>query len=250
MLGSGLGIFWSASSVLVVFGGTIAAACISSPMDDLQQITKITKNAFTTKATLPGQLMRDLKELVQLSKKTDKFNLPKLSSKFNIPFLHKGLQYLADGTKVEIIRRNLQSEIYNTQQRHKLGRDIFVQMSKSAPAFGMIGTLIGLVQMLSGLSDPASIGPKMAIALLTTFYGAVIANLVFIPIANKLKRRSECELFNLQVCYETIMHIYHGDPVLLLEDKFTSFISHQMKSTIFVDNSKPIQTIQATPKTA
>jgi chemotaxis protein MotA len=110
------------------------------------------------------------------------------------------------------------------QERHKTGRKVFESMGQFAPAFGMIGTLIGLVQMMANMSDPGSIGPKMAVALLTTFYGAVLANVVFLPMAGKLKRLTEIELVTNQIITEGIVGIQTGSAPTVLEGKLKSFL--------------------------
>ena len=190
---SGLQIFISIPGLLIVTGGTIAATLISYPLDEVIKVMKISGKAFSSNLKEPTYHMIQLINLAGIARREGLLHIPKHAKKLNDYFLTKGLQMVSDGIPRQEIIRALNTEITIMQSRHKLGREIFQAMGSFAPAFGMIGTLIGLVQMLSDLSDPSSLGPSMATAILTTFYGALMANLIFLPLSNKLKRRSEKE---------------------------------------------------------
>jgi len=140
-------------------------------------------------------------------------------------FLAKGLRLAVDGTDPQLLARIMETDLSALETRHKEGKSIFEQLGMFAPAFGMIGTLIGLVQMLANLSDPSSIGSGMAIALLTTFYGSVIANLVALPIAGKLKARSNEELHTREMIIEGIMSIQSGDSPRIVQEKLKSYLT-------------------------
>ena len=133
----------------------------------------------------------------------------------------------------EFIRSTLETEITFIQERHKIGQEIFITLGTFSPAFGMIGTIIGLVQMLATMDDPSTIGPAMAIALLTTFYGSIMANIVCLPIAGKLKNKSAEEVMMKGLMSEGIMSIAKGDNPRLLEQKLNAFLSPELRQTSF-----------------
>jgi chemotaxis protein MotA len=139
---------------------------------------------------------------------------------------------MSDGIPRTTLVKILTGQITTMQNRHKVGREIFTEMGKYAPAFGMVGTLIGLVQMLATLNDPSTIGPKMAVALLTTFYGAILANLFFVPMANKLKRRSETETLEMQLIIEGLLAIQEGENPNILVDRLKVFLDKQLQAKI------------------
>jgi chemotaxis protein MotA len=224
---SGIDIFMSTSSLMIVLGGTIAAIFISYPVRDVWNVMKVSRKLFKEQDEEPALLALELISLAKEVKRKGVLRLPEMAAKLNNSFITKGAQLIADGFEEDLVKQTLQKEMILIKHRHKLGREMFGQMGKYAPAFGMIGTLIGLVQMLSSLEDPASIGPRMSLAILTTFYGAVLANLFFIPMASKLKRRSELESMTLQLCFEAIMSIKSGETLSLMQDKLDAFLSGQ-----------------------
>ncbi len=229
---SGLGIFISVTSILIVAGGTIAATLISYPIDEVIKVIKIAGKAFYANIKEPTFHMIELINLAGTAKREGFLHLPNHAKKLNDFFILKGIQMLADGIPRQEIIRALNTEITIMQSRHKLGREIFQAMGVFAPAFGLIGTLIGLVQMLSNLSNPSALGPGMSVAILTTFYGAVLANLLFIPLANKLKRRSEQEFLIMQISKEAILSIQAKESITLLEDKLSSYISRSLQQSL------------------
>ena len=148
-------------------------------------------------------------------------------------FMRKGMQLSIDGLEPISIKDILDTEIINIQERHKLGAEIFTTIGTFAPALGMIGTLIGLVQMLQTMEDPSTIGPSMAVALLTTFYGALIANIFCLPLAGKLRNRSTEEVMMKELMAEGILSIAKGDNPRLLEQKLNAFLSPQLRESSF-----------------
>jgi len=153
-------------------------------------------------------------------------------SKLSDHFFAKGLQLLVDGQDSEAIREMLEPEIQYLQERHAGGKKILEFMGASAPAFGMIGTLIGLVQMLRNLSTPDQIGQGMAVALLTTFYGAFAANLVFIPLAGKLGIYSKEESLAMEMVLEGVCSIALGDNPTIVRERMQAFVSHSRRKEI------------------
>jgi len=147
------------------------------------------------------------------------------------PLMQKGIQLIVDGIAPDLVRNILNTEIAFMKARHQTGQKIFTGMGDSAPAFGMIGTLIGLVNMLQNMEDPSSIGPAMAVALLTTFYGAFIANLMMIPIAEKLANRSSEEQLVMKLIVEGLLSIQAGDNPRVIEEKLLSFLSPELRTS-------------------
>jgi len=147
-------------------------------------------------------------------------------------FVVKGIQMAIDGTDPELIEQILTSELDSISDRHNRGKSIFDTMGKYAPAFGMIGTLIGLVIMLQNMDDPSKIGPGMAVALLTTLYGALVANLVCLPLADKLARRSGDELLLKEIVIRGVMSIQSGDNPRVVEQKLKTFLSPTMRASM------------------
>ena len=138
--------------------------------------------------------------------------------------MKKGVQLSIDGLEPEEIREILQTEVDFIRNRHQLGAELFTTMGTFAPALGMIGTLIGLVQMLQTMDDPSKIGPAMAVALLTTFYGSIMANIICIPIAGKLKTRSKEEMLTKEMAIQGVMSLSNGDNPRILDQKLKAFM--------------------------
>ncbi len=222
LLGGSLGSFIDIPSVLIVIGGAIAATFIRFTLPDVLNSISVAMKAFFAKTQPPEEIIQ---ELVTLSNVARKEGLLKLEKQpVNDPFLKKAIMYCVDGHEADFIQEVLEKEIDLTLQRHGLGQGIFAAIGDAAPAFGMIGTLVGLVNMLGNMSDPASIGPAMAVALLTTLYGAIMANLVALPIADKLKRRSMDEELNMKLVVEGVLGLQKGLNPRVLEELLKTFL--------------------------
>lgn len=222
MLGGPIGGFVDMPSVLVVLGGTIATTFIMFAMPVALGSMKVAMKALFTKG---HQAPHMIELMVQLAEKARKESLVALEKvKIDDEFVKKGIQLVADGTSQDLVRSVLETEVAGMRRRHIQGQGMFKAMGMMAPAFGMIGTLIGLVSMLQNLSDPGSIGPSMAVALLTTFYGAVLANVVFLPVAKKLEERSEEEAYYMEIATEGIMSIMNGDHPTIVREKLLAYL--------------------------
>jgi chemotaxis protein MotA len=183
--------------------------------------------AFFVQAQKPQEV---LNRLVTLAVKARKESVLALEGEnFDYPFLKRAVRLVVDGVDQKSLRQILEIEIGSLKERHYLGQQVFEQMGMLAPAFGMIGTLIGLVKMLKTLSDPSSIGPAMAIALITTFYGALYANLVCIPFAKKLEQRSRDEVFNMEIIVEGVVAISQKENPNVVKEKLNSFLGPKAK---------------------
>ena len=215
--------FYDVPSIIIVVGGTVSTAFIMFPLGTLFSTLKVMKKTFVT----PNQdLTKNINEIVMLADKARKESLVALEKVFvPDPYMSRGVQLVADGTEEHLVRSVLEIEIENLKSRHKRGQDVLKAMGSSAPAFGMIGTLIGLVQMLQNLDDPKSIGPAMAVALLTTFYGAILANCLFLPMARKLEERSQDEVSCMQMTLEGIISILNGDHPMIIKEKLYSYLT-------------------------
>jgi len=175
---------------MIVFGGTIAATLLTFPLKDIITAFKSAAFVFGTNKQRPEQLIQTMLQLTQLSRRKGLLALSEV--KTNSPFLKRACNLIADASDEQMIRHVLRTEINSMKARHFNVQDVFKKMATYAPAFGMLGTLIGLIQMLSTLDDPSTIGPSMAVALLTTFYGSLLATVIFIPIAGKLGGHVQC----------------------------------------------------------
>ena len=230
LLGSGLGLFINIPSVIIVVGGTIAAAMVAFPLPDFLKLIKVTMRIFIFKLEDPQKLVD---QLVEISNKARKGGLLSIEGDINSiedPYFASALQMTVDGVKTSDIAQVMQKKMSMVQQENKVGVGIFAALGAYAPAFGMVGTLIGLIQMLANLDDPSSIGPKMAVAMITTFYGAIMANLFFLPMSDKLKLRNDQEVTNMNLLYEGVISIREGEHPRLMEEKLKVYLMNQKQS--------------------
>jgi chemotaxis protein MotA len=222
MSGGSLLLFVNVPSILVVVGGTAATVFIRFGMGDVVNSIKVAMNAFSSKMSAPQQIIQEIVNLANIARKNGLIVLEQ--QPIEDPFLKKAIMYCVDGHEADFIEEVLKKEVSLTIERHALGKDVFAGMGDSAPAFGMVGTLIGLVQMLANMSDPASIGPSMAVALLTTLYGALIANLFALPISAKLALRSQEEERNRRLIIEGVLGILKGINPRVMEEFLETFL--------------------------
>ncbi len=223
--GGSLMIFWNAPSALIVMGGTLGATLINYPLKDVMSVVVVAKNVFFHRLESPSELIRTLVNFGAMARKGGILSLEESIKEVEDEYFSKGLQLVVDGIDITAVREVLESEVEFTSDRHKLGAEIFTTLGAFAPALGMIGTLVGLVQMLQNLEDPSMIGPAMAVALITTFYGALMANLVFLPIAGKLKTRSKEEMLIKGLILEGIVSIASGENPRIMEQKLQTFLA-------------------------
>ena len=223
MMGSDLGAFIDVPSIVVVFGGTIMTTLIAEKLPNVIGGIKVAMKAFFGKSEPPEETIKTINELSQAARKDGILALEGMQ--VSNPFLAKAVRLAVDGIAPEEIRASLSSELASMRSRHKRGQKLFTFMAATAPSMGMIGTLIGLVQMLQALDDPSSIGPAMAVALLTTFYGAIIAFMVCAPIADKLSVNSDEETASMKVVLEGIDGILKGENPRMLQEKLEGYLA-------------------------
>lgn len=224
-VGGGLGWFINLPSAMIVLGGTLGASLINYPMSDIIGVAKVAKNIFFMKKLKTEKVIEMLVDMSKISRRDGILALEDKVEEIKDPFLAKGIMLMVDGIEPAALSRILNTELEFISERHRLGAEIFTTMGNFAPAMGMVGTLIGLIKMLVDMDDPSSIGPSMAIALITTFYGVIMANLVFLPAAGKLKTRSSSEVMLKQLIISGILAVQSGDNPRILEEKLYSFIS-------------------------
>lgn len=237
LLSGRLGLFVDAASIMIVFGGVTAALLVTYPMPKLLESLKTIKHAFSNVVLDPVELIKQINELALAARKEGLLALEEMAQKMEDPFMKKGVLLIVDGTDPELVRNILETELNFIESRHKDKRGFWEIIAEFGPAWGMIGTLIGLITMLDQLSDPSTLGPKMAVALVTTFYGSVIANLFATPIANKLKGKSNDEILLKQVMIEGLLSIQAGENPRVIEEKLKAFLSPATRDA-FIDLQK------------
>jgi len=228
-MGGGLIMFVSLPSLMIVVGGTLGATMINYPIKDVFGAVLVARNVFFSK---PAPLSKITGQFVEFANKARREGILSLESDTKTitdPFFRKGIQMSVDGIDPRSIEEILTTEVQALRERHQLGADIFATMGSFAPALGMIGTLIGLIKMLQSMDDPSGIGPAMAVALLTTFYGAVLANLVCIPMAGKLRVRSKEETLIKEMIIYGVIGLTKGDNPRVLEQKLLAFIAPKLR---------------------
>ena len=211
LMGGSLIAFVDIPSVVVVIGCTAAAIFIAFPAGRVINSLKAAKAAFFTPSADAKKTIELMSELSNRARREGLLSLEAAAGEAEDDFLKRGLLMMADGHEASTIESVLFDEIGKIDERHRISINVFDAMGAYGPAMGMLGTLIGLVLMLGSLEDPSAIGPKMAIALLTTFYGAILANLVGIPIANKLKLRSAEEVAHKELIAAGLLSILAGE---------------------------------------
>ena len=223
--------FADSGSVAIVIGGAMSAALVSFPLRNLLGIAKVVKNCFFAKAGDPNKLIQDMVKYAEVARRDGILSLENVTSEIDDPFIVSGIQMAVDGTDPELIEQIMLNDLETIESRHREGKALFDNIGRYAPAFGMIGTLIGLVIMLKNMDDPAAIGPAMAVALLTTLYGAVLANLVALPPADKLGLRSREELMLKLIVIKGVMAIQSGDNPRIVEQKLKTFLPNRLRDT-------------------
>jgi len=223
LVGGDIGTFVNLPSFLIVIGGATCATLIRFPLSGVFSALGLGgKVAFTHKRTDPREMIDEIAGLAEVVRKNGPLSLEEVE--IDDPFLKKGIQYIADGYEGTFILESMERERDLALERLEDGQRVFKALGDSAPAFGMIGTLVGLVQMLSTMDDPSKIGPAMAIALLTTLYGAVVANLVALPIADKLGLKSKSMDITSTLAIDGIMQIRENKSPNLIRELLISYL--------------------------
>lgn len=216
--------FWDAPSMAIVFGGALASTLISFPLKTVMNSIKVVKNAFFAKEVPLNDLIAEIVSMANIARKEGLLALEESAQKSENDFLKKGIMLVVDGTDPELVRNVMETELNFIEERHGVGIKVFETISGFSPGFGMIGTLIGLINMMKDLSNPDSIGPNMSVALITTFYGSLFANFLFQPIANKLSFRSKQEILSKEMMIEGLLSTQAGENPRIIEEKLKTFV--------------------------
>ena len=225
-------LFVDPASMMIVFGGSFSALLVSNPLGKVLSIGKVANFAFFAPTLDVGEMIVTLVSFSEKARREGLLSLEDDLAEVDDPFLRKGIQLVVDGTDPELVRRIMETELENIIDRHDGMRKIFEDWALYAPAFGMIGTLIGLILMLVNIEDKSAIGPGMSAALITTFYGALLANLFMQPMANKLEIRGNEEVLMKLIMVEGTLSIQSGDNPRIVKDKLISFLEPIQREAI------------------
>jgi chemotaxis protein MotA len=229
LFGGSISQFIDVPSVLIVIGGGLAATLIRFPLSGvLKALVTGGKTAFTHKKVDPRAMIEKVCELADMVRKNGPLGLE--NAEVDDVNLGKGIQYIADGYEAEFIQGAMERERDLYLTRLEEGQRFYKALGDSAPAFGMIGTLVGLVQLLANMDDPSTIGPAMAIALLTTLYGAVLANLVALPISEKLEAKFGAEELNQTLIIDGVMQIRDAKSPALIREMLIAYLPEAQRS--------------------
>jgi len=228
--GGSIGAFVDYPSLMCVVGGCIAAVLMCFPLKNFLNMGKVTLKTFVYKQENIPDLIDVIVDLAETARRDGLLALEAKISELKNPFIVLGIQMAVDGTRPEVIEDILRTEVDAVATRHRDGKSVLDQMGRFAPAFGMIGTLIGLVIMLGDMSDPSKIGSGMAVALLTTLYGAVVSNGFFLPLSEKLNFLNKQELLSMEIIVRGIMGIQSGDNPRVIAQKLNTFIPPKMRT--------------------
>lgn len=222
--GGSLAAFFDLPSILVVLGGSVAAALVSFPLPSFLSLYRTARKAVFWRLDPPADLINQIVALAEVARREGLLALDARLDRVENDFVKLGVQMAVDGTRPDVMEDVLRTELYAVASRHKEGKALLDCLGRFSPAFGMIGTLLGLIMMLGDMSDPSKIGAGMAVALLTTLYGAVAANCLFLPLADKLAHLSKKEQQSMEIVIRGVMAIQSGEHPRVIEQKLTTFL--------------------------
>ncbi len=212
-------------SALITFGGAFASVMTSHTMQEYLNGLKGLTLAFKAPVINTSEMIKNIIDLSNVARKEGLLSLEEAAAELDEPFLKKGILLVVDGTDPDLVRAILETELISVEDRHKKVIGFWDMVASMGPAWGMIGTLIGLIAMLKDLNDPSSIGPAMALALITTLYGSLLANWLATPVANKLRVNNAAEMQQKEVMIEGLLSIQAGENPRVIEEKLKSFLS-------------------------
>lgn len=217
------------TAAIIVFGGTIGATIASFSMKEIKTIPSLIKTVLSQKIPEPGEIIELIVELAEIARREGLLQLENKLMEVDDLFLRKGLQLVVDGNDSELVRNTLEVEIYATEERHQTGKQIFEAAGGYAPTMGIIGTVMGLVLVLSEMSNPEKLGPAIAVAFIATLYGVSSANVLWIPIATKLGNLSKKEILIRQLMLEGIISVQAGYNPTLIRDRLSGFLMPKLR---------------------
>ncbi len=230
--------FYNIQGIMIVFGGTVAATLLTFRFRDVIDAFKSAYLVFNSPNQDSQELINTMIKLGTISRRKGLLSL--MDVKTNSPFLKRVCTLIADAADEETLRAAMRTEIDSMKMRHFIVQDVFRKMALYAPSFGMLGTLIGLIQMLSLLAEPDTLGPAMAVALLTTFYGTLLSTVIFLPIAGKLRSRTMMEVMNFEIVYQGAISILQDNNPMSVYEKLSSFVPPKQR--------KPMQSLKLRSK--
>lgn len=224
--GGHLGALVNLPAAMIVFGGTFGAAAITAQVEDVLNLPRVLRRACCGRHADPVQVCRTMIEMARLARREGFLGLERQvhALERSSPFIAKALQMVADGTAPEIVAEVLRTEVAQLAHRHARGAELLMTMGGLAPTLGVTGTVMGLVHMMGKIDDPSSMGPAIASAFLATLYGVASANVIFIPLAAKLKRLSRDEQQSCQIVLEAVRAIQRGDSPMVVAEALQSFV--------------------------
>ncbi len=235
--GGQLGSFIDPASILITIGGSLCTVLSSNKMKEFLNGFKSIKLPFKNKVSDPAEVIKSIINLSNVGRKEGLLALEEAANDIDDDFLKKGIMLIVDGTDPDLVRGILDTDLSCLEERHKKVVGFWELWGEQGPAWGMIGTLIGLINMLRDMSDPSSIGPSMALALLTTLYGSLIANWLCAPMANKLKVNNDMEVVMKEITIEGLLSIQAGENPRVIEEKLKSFLSPAARNAYSSDEN-------------
>ncbi len=221
----GFGRYLDWPSAVITFGGSFAATLASYNLQDFVSGLKSFLLVFKVPAINTSEMISKIIELSNIARKEGLLSLEEAAADLDEPFLKKGILLIVDGTDPELVRAIMETELISIEGRHKKLIGFWETLGTMGPAWGMIGTLVGLVNMLYNMEDPSTLGPSMAVALITTLYGSLLANWLAIPVSNKLKADNDSEMMQKEVMIEGLLSIQAGENPRVIEEKLKSFLA-------------------------
>lgn len=229
---AGMIYFWDPPSIMITFGGAFCCILTSYSLPDYIKGLKSIGIAFKVPVLNAAAIIQKIIDLSNVARKEGLLALEDAASTLEDPFLQKGIMLIVDGTDPDLVRAIMETELISIDDRHKKNIGFWENLASMGPAWGMIGTLIGLILMLYHMEDASSIGPSMAVALVTTFYGSMLANWIATPIATKLKSINEAEMQVKEIIIEGLLSIQAGENPRVIEEKLKSFIAPNERSSV------------------
>lgn len=231
-------VFISFSSFVIVFGGLFASLFVGFGVNEVGSMFQVLHTTFRRKEVPIQDFINTLVHLARTSRVDGMIKgLEREREKTADPFIQKGLRLVIDGYEEDMIRKIMEMDIRAMEKRHARGQQLITKAGELSPAWGMIGTIVGLVLMLQQLDNPGDLGPAIAVALITTFYGVLTANLVFIPIANKLVLLTEEEVFLKEVVIDALISIRNNEGPTILKDKLQMVLTESAQDPIIIDDN-------------
>lgn len=227
--------YWNVPSAIITFGGSFFATLTSHSLADYISGLKSITLIFKAPALNVSEMIRKIIDLSNVARKEGLLSLEEAAADMEDPFLKKGILLMVDGTDPELVRAIMETELTSIEGRHKSCIGFWDTLGAMGPAWGMIGTLVGLVDMLYHMDNVATLGPAMAVALITTFYGSVLANMICIPVSNKLKADNAAEMMMKEVMIEGLLSIQAGENPRVIEEKLKSFLAPKDRETAAAD---------------